>query len=87
VVVDAPGNSGALITAQYALDMGRDVYIHRISAERAASGLAERFAPVLKFIADGAPSVANYAEYVELRDRAPEDRHKNAQAALPGMED
>ncbi|MDR3312448.1 MAG: DNA-processing protein DprA [Spirochaetaceae bacterium] len=86
VVVDAPEHSGALITAQYALDMGRDVYIHRVSQERAELGQAERFAPVLKFVADGAPVVADYEEYVALRDYPPEEWYGIEQASLSGME-
>jgi DNA processing protein len=63
VVVDAPGKSGALITAKDALNEGRDVYVHRVSVDRdAASPDAERFAPLMAMVRDGAPVVGSYGE-------------------------
>jgi DNA processing protein len=42
VVVQAPERSGALITAEYALDQGRDLFVHRTGASGTASkGSAE----------------------------------------------
>ncbi len=37
VVIQAPEHSGALITADYALNQGRDLFVHRIGATGAAS--------------------------------------------------
>jgi DNA processing protein len=58
VVIDAPGSSGALITAKFALEEGRDVYIHRVSLDKAGyeqvNRLVEEGAPVI----DGYPGVA-----------------------------
>ncbi|HAK45372.1 MAG TPA: DNA-protecting protein DprA [Spirochaeta sp.] len=52
VVVDAPGKSGALITADFALEQGRDLYVH--SAGLRASGTHERLD---RMIFDGAPVI------------------------------
>jgi DNA processing protein len=51
VVVQAPGRSGALITAEYALDQGRDLCVHAAGIEGTAGAgtraLAESGAPVV----------------------------------------
>lgn len=56
VVVEAPEGSGALITAGFALDQGRELFV--------AAGLADgpRGAGLRELIADGAPVVASAAE-------------------------
>lgn len=51
VVVQAPAKSGALITADYALDQGRDLYVH------AAGTVGERGEGTRALAADGALSV------------------------------
>lgn len=60
VVVEAPGKSGALITADFAIEQGRDLYLHhnvlRTSLSRSACGRAEQMA------FDGAPLIGNAAE-------------------------
>jgi DNA processing protein len=63
VVVDAPGKSGALITAKDALNEGRDVYVHQVSLDRnAASPDPERFAPLMAMVRDGATVVSSYED-------------------------
>jgi DNA processing protein len=56
VVVQAPERSGALITAEYALDQGRDLFVHALglagSAGRGTRRLAESGAPVIHEAAD-----------------------------------
>jgi DNA processing protein len=51
IVVQAPERSGALITADYALDQGRDLYVHAAGTIGAAGAgtrrLAETGAPVI----------------------------------------
>ncbi|MFP4637098.1 MAG: DNA-processing protein DprA [Spirochaetaceae bacterium] len=58
VVVEAPERSGALITADYALDQGRDLYVHRV-AERSPRGAGAR-----ALAADGAEVVDGTAKVV-----------------------
>jgi len=57
IVVEAPGRSGALITADFALEQGRDLYIHTAGFRTSVSGRLEQLA------FDGAP-VINKAEDV-----------------------
>ncbi len=52
VVVQAPARSGALITADYALDQGREVFVHRDCMQ---PGIGEG---CLRLAADGAGTVA-----------------------------
>ena len=61
IVVEAPGKSGALITADFALGQGRDLYFH--SAATSSPGNTER---VEKLLFSGAPLI-DEAEEV-LRD-------------------
>jgi DNA processing protein len=71
VVVQAPQRSGALFTADYALDQGRDLFVHGACLEAGAGagtrGLAEA----------GAPVILGYADILRewgLRKKAPEAR-------------
>jgi DNA processing protein len=56
VVVQAPERSGALITAEYALDQGRDLWVHAAgisgSAGAGTARLADSGAPVIEGAAD-----------------------------------
>jgi DNA processing protein len=51
VVVEAPERSGALITADYALDQGRDLFVHAVSKSSRRGEGAQRL------ISDGAPVI------------------------------
>lgn len=53
VVVEAPGKSGALITADFALEQGRDLFIHTAALKR--SGGSDR---VKRLMFDGAPGIS-----------------------------
>jgi DNA processing protein len=81
IVVQAPERSGALITAEYALDQGRDLYVHAAgNAGVAGAGtrrLAESGAPVIRESADllrdwGMPPRGGHA--VTLPPEMPEGR-------------
>ena len=56
IVVEAPEGSGALLTVDFALDQGRDVYVHRCGLQGQWSvgtkRLAESGAPVLSSLGD-----------------------------------
>jgi len=52
VIVQAPKKSGALFTADYALDQGRDLFVHEV-------GLSEGFEGTIKLCADGAKVIRN----------------------------
>jgi DNA processing protein len=68
VVVDAPGTSGALITAKDALNEGRDVYVHQVSVDRNTECPdPERFAPVMALVRDGATVVKTYEDVAASR--------------------
>lgn len=66
VIAEAPPKSGALITADFALEQGRDVYLHA-----AALAVPEERCGVLGLRQDGAPVVGSYEEYVRCRAAAP----------------
>jgi len=66
LVVEAPKKSGALITADFALEQGRDVYIHQV-----AFSVKDNAQGVLSYETDGAPVIKSYAEYLECRKANP----------------
>jgi DNA processing protein len=59
VVVEAPQGSGALITADYALDQGRDVFVHQAGMD------SEQGEGVRGLANDGAPIVARFSDVLE----------------------
>ncbi|MBA7646053.1 hypothetical protein ES703_53814 [subsurface metagenome] len=59
VVVQAPWRSGALITAEFALQQGRDLVVHRAGLSGQASGGAQ------KLQLDGAPVVSRALDILE----------------------
>jgi DNA processing protein len=59
VVVEAPERSGALITADYALDQGRDLFVHRVS-ETSPRGAGAR-----GLLSDGASGVTGMADVMQ----------------------
>lgn len=56
IVLQAPAKSGALITADYALDQGRDLFVHRAGIEGARGAGSGALA------ADGAPIIDSASE-------------------------
>lgn len=75
VVVHAPAGSGALITADFALDYNRDVVFHSAGfcgeAEKNGRGGKKNVRTSEKFIEEGAPVIENYADFVAVRKNAP----------------
>ncbi|WP_295797222.1 DNA-processing protein DprA [uncultured Treponema sp.] len=75
VVVHAPAGSGALITADFALDYNRDVVFHSAGfcseAKKNGHGGKKNVRTSEKFIEEGAPVIENYADFVTVRKNAP----------------
>lgn len=66
LVVEAPPKSGSLITADFALEQGRDVYLHQASLE-----VSKERCGILGYQQDGAPVVATYEDYLRCRNAIP----------------
>ncbi|MBO5236382.1 MAG: DNA-processing protein DprA [Spirochaetaceae bacterium] len=66
LVVEAPPKSGALITADFALEQGRDVYLHQVSLE-----VPKERCGVLSYQQDGAPVIASYEDYLCCKNAIP----------------
>ncbi len=83
VIVQAPPSSGALITAEFALDYNRDLVIHKsclcenalLISKSAESKLALKHKKYInrveKYLEEGAPLVNNYFEYTAAKKDAP----------------
>jgi predicted Rossmann fold nucleotide-binding protein DprA/Smf involved in DNA uptake len=62
VVVEAPEKSGALITADYALEQGRDLFVHTVSSDSVAGSGARKYAH------DGAPVIRSAEDILRIWD-------------------
>ena len=75
VVVHAPAGSGALITADFAIDYNRDVVFHSAGfcseAEKNGRIGKKNVRTSEKFIEEGAPIIENYADFIAVRKSAP----------------
>ncbi len=81
VIIEAPVASGALITADFALEQGRDVYFHELALQGAmlqetADSAAEPMKrSAARYCRDGAPVIRSYADYREAALNAPGRPH------------
>jgi DNA processing protein len=62
VVVEAPEKSGALISAEFALDQGRAVYIHRCSLD------SRNGAGCRQLLFDGADIITSFSDFSEFKE-------------------
>jgi DNA processing protein len=78
VVVEAGSNSGALITASFAADQGREVFAipGKITAPQSQG--------TNRLIQDGAYLLSNPKEVLEVLDLAMVTEHRAARVVLPG---
>jgi DNA processing protein len=97
VITDAPENSGALITADFALEQGRDVYFHEAALCRyAGEGRGEPesdgeprknkrgklMRDAKEYIASGASVISSFKDFLEREASAAGVFSHNAQAEL-----
>ncbi|MDR1785100.1 MAG: DNA-processing protein DprA [Spirochaetaceae bacterium] len=78
VVADGPENSGALITADFALEQGRDLFFHEAALSRPCGGTRNAHT----YTAAGAPVVSSFKEYLEKKEAPPGLVKQEVQAAL-----
>lgn len=79
VIIHAPEGSGALITADFAVDYSRDLMIHRASLDATVNetetpdveGRRKAKRSVKHFLNDGAPVIGSYEEYKSVFSSAP----------------
>ncbi len=62
IVVEAPEKSGALITAEFALDQGRDVYIHESSIN------STKGAGCRRLLFEGAGIISSLGDFIDLKE-------------------
>jgi DNA processing protein len=62
VVIEAPYKSGALISAEFALDQGRDVYVHRCSIN------SRKGAGCRRLLFEGADIIESLGDFVGFRE-------------------
>jgi len=88
VVIQAPEHSGALITADYALNQGRDLFVHRVGATGAASrGSAGLVSDGADLISAGREILSNWgwpiAESIDSEIRAAGEDSKSDTGKRP----
>ena len=75
VVVHAPKGSGALITADFAINYGRELMFHSAglaaNAKKTDSNVSGKKATAERFVEDGAPIIESYADYVRVMENPP----------------
>jgi DNA processing protein len=73
VVVEAPIGSGALITAEYALEQGRDLFVHRIGMDsprgEGTRRLVEEGAPLVNSREDLLKEWNHWDEHIDTRNK------------------
>ncbi len=62
VVIEAPEKSGALITAEFALDQGREVYIHRCSIN------SSKGAGCRRLLFEGANTIDSFGDLLSFKE-------------------
>ena len=62
VVIEAPNKSGALISAEFALDQGRDVYVHRCSIN------SRKGAGCRRLLFEGANIIESLGDFISFRE-------------------
>jgi len=62
VVIEAPHKSGALISAEFALDQGRDVYVHRCSIN------SRKGAGCRRLLFEGADIIESLGDFISFRE-------------------
>lgn len=72
LLMEAPQRSGSLITIEYALEQGRDLFVHAVSADQGASTIA---AGSNALIADGAEVISSVRQLRPLWGYVDTDEH------------